>query len=102
MDENHAEIVSVLRRCGCSVFSTAGVGSGFPDCVVGLHGVTHLLEIKDGLKSPSRRRLTDDESAWHETWQGEPVCIVESLRGAEVLVRMWARDAAKPGEGIVK
>ena len=102
VDVNHADIVAALSRCGCSVFSTAGVGSGFPDCVVGLHGVTHLLEIKDGLKSPSRRRLTDDESAWHETWQGEPVCIVESLRGAEVLVRMWAKNAAKLGKGIVK
>jgi len=101
VDENHAEIVSVLRRC-CSVTSTSGVGSGFPDLVVGFRGVTHLLEIKDGEKSPSRRRLTDDESAWHETWQGEPVCIVESLRGADALVRRWARDAAKPGEGIVK
>jgi hypothetical protein len=97
VDDNHAAIVAALRRCGCSVFSTAGVGSGFPDCVVGLHGVTHLLEIKDGLKPPSKRRLTDDESAWHATWQGERVYIVESVHDADALVRTWAKHAATPG-----
>ncbi len=105
VDENHAAIVSLLRSFGCSVISTAGVGDGFPDVVVGFHGVTHLIEIKDGEKSPSRRRLTDDEKEWHATWQGDPVCIVETLRGAEELVRKWYRDAAKPGDdewGIVK
>jgi hypothetical protein len=97
VDDNHAAIVGLLRGCGCSVFSTAGVGDGFPDLVVGFHDVTHLIEIKDGLKPPSKRRLTDDERAWHETWQGEPVYIVESLRGAEALVRRWAKNAANTG-----
>jgi len=97
VDDNHAAIVDLLRGCGCSVVSTAGVGDGFPDLVVGRHGVTHLLEIKDGEKSPSRRRLTDDERTWHQTWQGEPVCIVESVRDADALVRTWAKHAATPG-----
>lgn len=105
VDENHAAIVDLLRGFGCSVVSTAGVGDGFPDVVVGFQGVTHLIEIKNGKKSASRRKLTDDEKEWHATWQGDPVCIVESLRDAEELVRTWYRDAAKPGGdewGIVK
>ena len=105
VDENHAAVVDLLRGFGCSVVSTAGVGDGFPDVVVGFQGVTHLIEIKDGEKSASRRKLTDDEKEWHATWQGDPVCIVESLRDAEELVRQWYRDAAKPGDdewGIVK
>ena len=105
VDANHTAIVSLLRSFGCSVISTAGVGDGFPDLVVGFHGVTHLIEIKDGEKSPSKRRLTPDEEEGHATWQGDPVCITESLRGAEELVRKWYRDAAKPGDdewGIVK
>ena len=61
VDENHTAIVDLLRGFGCSVVSTAGVGDGFPDVVVGFQGVTHLIEIKDGEKSPSRRKLTDDE-----------------------------------------
>jgi len=105
VDENHSAIVSLLRSFGCSVASTTGVGDGFPDVVVGFQGVTHLIEIKDGEKSPSKRRLTPDEEEWHSTWQGDPVCILESLRDAEELVRKWYRDAAKPGDdewGIVK
>ena len=95
LDKNHAEIVSVLRRC-CSVVSTAGVGNGFPDLVVGFRNVTHLLEIKDGEKIPSKRRLTDDESTWHARWQGERVYIVESVRDADALVRTWAKHADTP------
>jgi len=105
VDENHAAIVDLLREFGCSVISTAGVGDGFPDLVVGFQGVTHLIEIKDGDKSPSRRRLTDDEREWHATWRGEAVYVLESARDAEQLVRQWYRDAAKPGGdewGIVK
>ena len=105
VDENHAAIVDLLREFGCSVISTAGVGDGFPDLVVGFQGVTHLIEIKDGDKSPSRRRLTDDEKEWHATWRGEAVYVLESAREAEQLVRQWYRDAAKPGGdewGIVK
>ena len=105
VDENHAAIVDLLREFGCSVISTAGVGDGFPDLVVGFQGVTHLIEIKDGDKSPSRRRLTDDEREWHATWHGEAVYVLESAREAEQLVRQWYRDAAKPGGdewGIVK
>ena len=97
VDENHAAIVDLLRGFGCSVISTAGVGDGFPDLVVGFQGVTHQIEIKDGDKSPSRRRLTDDEREWHATWRGEAVYVLESARDAEQLVRQWYRDAAKPG-----
>ena len=105
VDENHAAVVDRLREFGCSVISTAGIGSGFPDLVVGFQGTTFLLELKNGDLSASRRRLTDDEKEWHATWQGDPVRIVESLRDAEELVRTWYRDAAKPGGdewGIVK
>jgi hypothetical protein len=95
VDENHTAIVDLLRGLDCLVISTAGVGDGFPDLVVGFQGVTHLIEIKDGDKSASRRRLTDDEKEWHATWRGEAVYIVESARDAEQLVRQWDRDAAK-------
>ena len=105
VDENHAAIVGLLRGFDCSVISTAGIGSGFPDVVCGFQAKTHLIEIKDGDKSPSRRRLTDDEREWHATWRGEAVYVLESAREAEQLVRQWYRDAAKPGDdewGIVK
>ena len=90
IDGNHVAIVKTLRDLGVSVFSTAGVGDGFPDLVCGYHG-THLLELKDGSLSPSRRRLSEDERAFHESWLGEPVSIVESPAQAKELVKRWDR-----------
>ena len=39
------------------------------------------MEVKDGAKPPSARRLTPDEKQWHERWQGQ-VVVVESVDGA--------------------
>ena len=91
VDGNHAEVVSAFRRCGATVFSTAGVGSGYPDLTVGIYGMTHLVEIKDGDLAPSKRRLTTDEKEWHASWAGEPVEIVESATQAAYLVWTWRR-----------
>ncbi|MHC4753292.1 MAG: hypothetical protein ACYTFW_25940 [Planctomycetota bacterium] len=46
------------------------VGNGFPDIVVGYRGRNYLIEIKDGSKPPSKRKLTSDEREWHDTWRG--------------------------------
>ena len=90
IDGNHAQVVSVLRRGGATVFSTAGVGDGFPDLVVGYRGVTHLIEVKNGTLTPSRQRLTDDEQDWHHMWLGEPVEIVRSESQAAHLIWYWS------------
>ena len=63
-DNNHDEIVDALRRVGASVQSLASVGDGCPDVLVAFRG-WHVLEIKDGSKPPSARKLTDAEEAWH-------------------------------------
>lgn len=70
VDANHAEIVAALRAAGCSVSSIAAVGGGLPDLLVGRSGMNYLLEVKDGSKSPSARRLTKDEQEWHDVWRG--------------------------------
>lgn len=79
VDATQADIVRALRAYGCSVQSLAGVGAGCPDLLVGLHGRTHLVEVKDGAKSRSRRQLTPDEQTWIETWRGEEVAILGSV-----------------------
>jgi hypothetical protein len=33
-------------------------------------GRNYLIEIKDGSKPPSKRKLTSDEQEWHDTWRG--------------------------------
>lgn len=81
IDDNQREIVSALRRVGCSVQSLAGVGKGVPDLVVGFRKRNFLLEIKDGSKSPSKRKLTPDEQNFHSMWKGQ-VVIVETVADA--------------------
>ena len=63
VDANHAEITGTLRQCGWTVHDTSGVGGGFPDLVIAKGGRLVLVEIKDGAKKPSARRLTKAEAA---------------------------------------
>ncbi len=86
VDDNHAAIVAALRAVGCAVQSLAAVGKGCPDLVVGRRGQTFLLEVKDGAKPPSARKLTPDEEEWHRAWCGVPVATVNSVREALAVV----------------
>lgn len=90
-DDNQAEIVRALRDVGCSVQPLHAVGAGVPDLLVGRHGTTYLLEVKDGRKPPSARRLTRDEAAWHRNWRGHVEVVTtpeEALRAVGVEVAL--------------
>ncbi len=73
IDANQNEIVQALRAVGASVAITSMIGDGFPDIVVGFRGINYLMEIKDGSKPPSKRRLTSDEKEFHDLWRGVAV-----------------------------
>jgi Holliday junction resolvase len=81
-DENQEQIVKALRAVGASVQSLAAVGHGVPDLLVGYEGKNILIEIKDGNKTPSKRKLTDDQVKWHDNWNGGAVAVVESVDAA--------------------
>lgn len=81
VDANQAEIVRALRAVGAVVTSTASAGSGFPDLAVGYRGKTFLLEVKDGSRPPSERRLTPAQEEWHAAWRGQ-VAVVETVQQA--------------------
>lgn len=81
VDANQPEIVKALRDVGATVQHIHTVGKGCPDILVGFRGRNHLLEIKDGAKPPSARKLTDDEAVWHRQWLGS-VAIVNSTSEA--------------------
>ena len=70
-DGTQTEIVKALRKLGATVAVTSALGDGFPDLVVGWRGVNHLVEVKNGSLSPSKRELTPDEEKFHATWRGE-------------------------------
>lgn len=81
VDGNQAEITEALRKIGATVHSTAAIGRGFPDLAVGWRGMNFFLELKDGSKPPSARKLTEDERLWHEMWRGH-VEVVYSIEDA--------------------
>lgn len=84
-DGNHAAIVAALRAAGCTVQSLASLGAGAPDLLVGIAGRNLLVEVKDGGKPPSKRRLTPDEATWHDAWRGQ-VAVVATIAEALAVI----------------
>lgn len=72
VDANQKEIMGKLRMIpGVTVATTHTIGKGFPDIVIGYKGLNYLVEIKDGSKPPSQRKLTKDEVSFHSNWTGQ-------------------------------
>lgn len=73
IDANQNEIVDALRKSNLavSVAVTSGLGNGFGDLVIGFGGGNYIIEIKDGSKSPSKRKLTTAEADFHRDWLGQ-------------------------------
>lgn len=82
VDDNQPEIVKAFRQMGASVQHLHTVGKGCPDLLVGFRRRNLLVEVKDGSKSPSRRKLTQDEADWHAAWRGR-VHIVETFEDVQ-------------------
>jgi len=78
IDDNQKEIVDYLRKIGATVRSTAAIGQGFPDLVIGYKGQNFLVEVKDGSKVPSKRKLKPDEQAFFDSWAGH-VFVIERI-----------------------
>lgn len=77
-DANQTAIVAALRGIGCSVVSLAPIGNGCPDLLVGIFGRNLLLEVKDGDKPPSARKLTPMEREFAETWKGQKAVVTSA------------------------
>lgn len=77
-DSNHAMIVAHYRALHCSVFDTHAVGLGFPDLVVGIGGMTALVEVKD-----EDGKLRASQELFIRTWRGGKVEIVRTERDVE-------------------
>jgi len=82
LDANQAQIVADLRTMGVLVLSLAPVGSGVPDLLCGWKGRLVLLEVKDGAKVPSARKLTPHQELFHKEWAGMPLYVVDSTPSA--------------------
>lgn len=82
-DDNHQSVVQALRQIGAYVQDLGGVGQGCPDLLVGFRGAWHLLEVKDGAKVPSKRKLTPAEIEFLVDLRNRaPVHVIESVEQA--------------------
>ena len=61
-DANLTDIVKAYRQLGACVHVTNGAW----DLTVSYAGITDLVEVKDGSKPPSARKLTPAESKLHD------------------------------------
>lgn len=79
VDANQAALVKRCRQVpGVAIVSTHTVGHGMVDIILGYRGFNYMIEIKDGAKQPSQKKLTPDEVEFHRTWPGQ-ICIAENF-----------------------
>ena len=52
-----------------------------PDLLCAYRGQNILLEVKDGSKPPSERKLTRDQVTWIQNWNA-PVYVVKNVTEA--------------------
>lgn len=79
IDENQQSIVKALRMIpGVSIRITSMVGDGFVDLICGYKKNNFLIELKDGKKIPSKRKLTEEEEKFHKEWKGQ-IGVAENL-----------------------
>lgn len=84
-DDNEKEIIAAMREAGAYV--KAINDEGLFDLLVSYRGETMLIEVKDGAKPPSARRLTEAEQKFHDEWPGSDLYIINSVEEALALLR---------------
>ena len=93
-DSNQTEIVKHFRAWGCSVLIIADL-KNCCDIIVAKYGRTIAVELKDGKKVKSARKLTPGELKFEEGWLGA-WRLCESIKDAEAIVNELNNPAAIP------
>jgi len=88
-DANQSEIVSVLRKAGAIVELHHAWPCGY-DILVHHSGVTMRVEIKDGGKPPSARKLTDREQQARDANPNSYAVVTSERDALALLVQMAA------------
>ena len=95
-DANEPVIVAAFESLGWMVQRLSG--DGVPDLLCWTGERFILVEVKDGSRIPSERKLTMAQEAWHRQWcaAGAPVFVVVSVEEVETLGRAEARRMEAP------
>jgi Holliday junction resolvase len=94
IDANQSELVKIMRDMGVSVKITSSAHDGMTDLVVGFGGITVLVEVKDGSRSPSERKFTQKQVEFHSSFAGA-ITVIETVDQAIQLVNLIRQVAAK-------
>lgn len=95
-DDNQTEIVDYLRRrWGASV----EVVNGAFDLLVSWGGPSWPVEVKDGSKPPSQRKLTEREAKFEASYKGL-IVVIARLDDVDEFAA-WARVASALSAGVV-
>jgi hypothetical protein len=89
IDANQPEIVEFFRKAGAVVDIVSHVAGLGYDLVVSYRNAVVLVEVKDGAKPPSARRLTESEEAARAR-HGSVFAVIESIEQAEGLLSSMA------------
>jgi hypothetical protein len=84
-DNGEHDIIKAMRSEGAFVKVINDEGTF--DLLCWYNGRTLLLEIKNGSKPPSARRLTPAEQKFHDEWPGDNLYIANSVEEALALLR---------------
>lgn len=93
-DKNQTAIAGELAMMGYSVADTSGVGDGFGDCVIGKHGRTEIVEIKN--PDSKYYTLLDSQKHFGQTWKGSAVIVG---RTSEAINAEFMRRVQGPNPG---
>lgn len=90
VDANQADIVDTLRRCGAEWIPVSGDPTIGFDGLVAFRGKLEVVEVKDGSKPPSERRLTDREAKRKAQLENKGVSynVLESVDDALRLIEV--------------
>lgn len=98
-DENHGSVKAVFESLDCSVIDVSDAPCGF-DLIVGYKTQAIAVEVKDGDKPPSARKLTLNENNAHNAWRG-PKAIVKSQEEAIAVAKLLRSRHFSIMEGLL-
>tara|TARA_R110000803_G_C11935327_1_gene315893 strand:+ start:16 stop:303 length:288 start_codon:yes stop_codon:yes gene_type:complete len=85
-DANHNEITDCFISLGWSVLDISQLKNAC-DAFVSKGSCTIAIEIKDGSKPPSQRKLSTGEEKFRENWKGN-WALVESIEDVILINKM--------------
>lgn len=91
-DSNQADLIEYMRMLGATWQPTHTV-PGALDGILGIYGIDQRVEIKDGDKFPSKRKLTELESKTFNEWKGRKPVVVETRDDVRNLLAKMREEA---------